>query len=332
MKALELNENKELHLLDLPKPVPAADQVLVKIKAAALNHREIWISKGLYPGMTLPCILGADGAGVVKAVGAEVSEELVGQEVVIYPAYDWGDNNEVPLKRFRVLGMPDPGTIAEYIVVPKANIFPKPAYMSWEEAAAFPLAYLTAWRAMMLHGRMKSGDKVLITGIGGGVAQSGLTLALAAGAEVYVTSGSADKIADAVSKGAKGGVNYKDEDWHPQLKELSGGIDMVLDSSPSANFDDYFKFLNMAAKVVAYGSTASRKTTVNISKFFLRHIQFIGTAMGSPMDFEALIAFMNEHKIKPVIEKVYALDNALEAISDLSQGGQIGKMVISVDM
>lgn len=328
MKALQLNADKELHLIQQDKPTPASGEVLVNIKAAALNHREIWISKGLYPGMTLPCILGADGAGVIESVGESVSTEHIGHEVVIYPAYDWGDNNETPLKKFRVLGMPDPGTIAEYISVPLANIFPKPNYMSWEQAAAFPLAYLTAWRAMMKHGGMKAGDKVLVTGIGGGVAQSGLTLALAAGAEVYVTSGSTDKINDAIAKGAKGGVIYKDEDWHEQLKSLSGGIDLVLDSSPSANFDDYFKFLNMAAKVVVYGSTGSRKTTVNLSKFFLRHIQLIGTAMGSPMDFEALIAFMEKHSIQPVIDKVYDMDEALIAISDLEKGTQIGKKVI----
>lgn len=331
MKALELDENKKLAIVDAPIPKPGKGEVLVKLKSGALNHREIWIGKGLYPGMTLPCILGADGAGVITEVGPEVEKSHLNTEVIVYPAYDWGSDENNPRKGFRVLGMPDPGTLAEYIRVPVKNVEPKPNYLTWNEAAAIPVASLTAWRALSKYGRIKSGDKVLITGIGGGVAQAGLQIAKAFGAEVYVTSSSLLKIEDAKGRGASGGVNYKEAGWNFQLKDLSRGIDIVLDSSPSENLDDYLKFLNMGARVVAYGSTGSRKTTLNISKFFLRHIQFIGTAMGSPKDFSDLLSFMEQHEIRPRVHEVFPLDKSIEAMASLEEGKQMGKIVIEIN-
>ena len=308
MKALVLQEDKSLILTTQEKPVPGPSEVVVAVKASALNHREIWIQKGLYPGMKLPCILGADGAGTIVDLGAEVSADWQDKEVIIYPAYDWGDEEQAPTRQFRVLGMPDPGTIAEYIKLPVSSLVEKPTYLSWEESAAIPVAGLTAWRALVRHGRIAPGSKVLITGIGGGVAQAGLTLAKAFGAEIYVTSSSINKIAKAKELGATAGVNYKDADWHLQLKALSGGIDIVLDSSPSPVLDDYYKFMSYGGRIVTYGSTGSPKTTISISKFFLRHIQFIGTAMGSPLEFQEWLS-----SIAPSIlqgyQLVYLLDN-----------------------
>jgi len=328
MKALVLNEDKSLNTTDVTKPVPSQGEVVVAVRASALNHRELWIQKGLYPGMNLPCILGADGAGVIVELGESVGASWKNKEVIIYPAYDWGKQENAPTKKFRVLGMPDPGTIAEFISVPKENVIEKPSYLSWTEAAAIPIAGLTAWRALVRHGNIISGSKVLITGIGGGVAQAGLGLAKAFGAEVYVTSSSYDKIDQAVSSGASGGVNYKDEDWNLQLKELSGGIDIVLDSSPAPVLDDYLRFLNYGSRIVYYGSTGAPKTTINISKFFLRHIQFIGTAMGSPREFNDLLQFMDKHKILPIIHAEYRLEQAVEAMDALREGTQVGKIVI----
>ncbi|NNE28341.1 MAG: zinc-binding dehydrogenase [Saprospiraceae bacterium] len=331
MKALELNQEKELMIVDAPVPKVKQGWVLVKLRTAALNHREIWISQGLYPGLTLPCILGADGAGVVEEVGDGVSRDWLGKEVILYPAYDWGHDANVPLKTFRVLGMPDPGTMAEYILVPESSLFQKPPHLSWDEAAAIPVAGVTAWRALFVHGKIEAGSRILITGIGGGVAQAGLSLALAKGATVFVTSSSEHKISDAVSKGAEGGVNYKDEDWPSKLKELSGGIDMVLDSSPAKNLDDYFRFLNYGGRIVVYGSTGSRHTTLNISKFFLRHIQFIGTTMGSPKDFSDLLEFMESHEIQPEVYKSFGLSEGIEAFEELKKGDQIGKIVLRIE-
>ncbi len=328
MKALILKDDKSLIIGEEEKPTAGPNEVVVAVNASALNHREIWIGKGLYPGMSLPCILGADGAGIVVELGDGVSQEWKDKEVIIYPAYDWGDDEDAPTRQFRVLGMPDPGTIAEYIKVPVGNLVAKPKYLSWEEAAALPIAGLTSWRALVKHGKIEAGKKVLITGIGGGVAQAGLSIASANEAQVFVTSSSAEKIALAVDAGATGGVNYKDEDWHLQLKELSGGIDIVLDSSPVAVLDNYFKFMNYGGRIVTYGSTGNPKTTISISKFFLRHIQFIGSTMGSPKDFNDLIQFMTKHEIHPKIHQVFPFDEAIDAIQALETGKQVGKIVI----
>ena len=329
MKALILNEDSSLSLKEVAIPKLGNGEVLIKLQASALNHREIWIQKGLYPGMTLPCILGADGTGIVTKVGEDVDSRWIDQEVMIYPAYDWGTSNKAPSRKFRVLGMPDPGTIAEYIKVPESSLIKKPSYLSWSEAAAVPVAGLTAWRALVRHGEINSNSKVLITGIGGGVAQAGLGLAKAFGSEIYVTSSSQEKINQAILSGAKGGVNYKDEDWHLQLKKLSEGIDIVLDSSPSPILDNYFRFLNYGGRIVAYGSTGAPKTTISISKFFLRHIQFIGTAMGTPQEFEDLLSFMDIHKIKPLVDSEFTLENAVDAMEALKEGKQVGKIVIN---
>ncbi len=331
MKALVLKEDKSLELQEQELPSLGEGEVLVKLKAASLNHRELWIRKGLYPGMTLPCTLGADGAGVVDAIGDTVDPRWEGKEVIVYPAYDWGSDQDRPDRKFRVLGMPDPGTIAEYIRVPIENICAKPKYLSWSEAAALPVASITAYRGLLEYGKIKEGDKVLITGIGGGVAQAGLSFAKAVGAEVFVTSSSGDKISDAIAQGAMGGVNYEDEDWPMQLKELCGGIDVVLDSSPMEELDHYLRFLNRGAKIVYYGSTGSRYTRLNLSKFFLRHIQLIGTAMGSPSDFQNMLHFLDKHEIRPRIYKEFTLQNALAAFDELSTGKQIGKVVINID-
>ena len=329
MKAILLTQDMNIELTDVAKPKPASGKVLVKVAASALNHRELWIQKGLYPGMTVPCILGADGTGTVVELGENTDSSWKGKEVIIYPAYDWGTEERAPTRQFRVLGMPDPGTMAEYICVPETSLVDKPNYLSWTEAAAIPVAGLTAWRALIRHGEIKKGDNVLITGIGGGVAQAGLSLALAHGANVYVTSSNPDKIAFSQSLGAIGGVNYKDEDWYSQLKEKSGGIDIVLDSSPSPLLDNYFRFLNYGGRIVTYGSTGAPKTTISISKFFLRHIQFIGTAMGSPSEFRALLHFMETHTIRPLIHSEFTLEDGQKAFDALRSGKQTGKLVLN---
>ena len=329
MKALVLELDKSLQIKELPAPTAKEGEVVVAIKASALNHREIWIQKGLYPGMTLPCILGADGAGVVTEIGKGVDMKWKGKEVILYPGYEWGDNDSAPTKKFRVLGMPDPGTISEYIAVPVTNLVVKPSYLSWGEAAAIPVASLTAWRALVKHGEIHRNSRVLITGIGGGVAQAGLSIAKAFGATVFVTSSSPDKIKQAQDLGATAGVNYRDDDWHLQLKEISDGIDIVLDSSPHPVLDNYLKFMNYGGRIIAYGSTGSPKTTISISKFFLRHIQFIGTAMGTPQEFRDVILFLDKHKIRPLIHSEYTLDQAIQSMEALKAGHQVGKIIIN---
>ena len=330
MKAISLNEKYQLELIETEISNCSENEVLVKIKAAALNHRELWISKGMYPGMRLPCILGADGAGIVEQVGNKVAKEFVGKEVIIYPGLDWGNSEDHSSHKFRVLGMPEIGTLAEYICVPKENVFETPTHLTFEEAAALPVAAITAWRALTINGKLKENQNLLITGIGGGVAQFGLLFAKAIGANIYVTSGSEEKIEAAIEKGAKGGVNYKNENWNIQLKELAGRFDVVLDSSPAANLDDYLKFLNLGARVVYYGCTGSLTTKITLGKFFLKQIKFIGSTMGSPKDFEIMLAFMQQRNLKPSIAKIFDFENAIAAFDYLASGSQTGKVVVKI--
>ena len=330
MQALVLTADQTLELQALDRPTPGPGQVLVRLRAAALNHRELWIVKGLYPGMRLPCILGADGAGEVVDVGEGAARDWLGKAVVLYPALDWGEEYEVPGPRFRVRGMPDAGTLAEYTVVDEKYLVEKPAYLSFEQAAAIPVAGLTAWRGLTNYGSLLAGEKLLITGIGGGVAQFGLRIARAMGAEVYVTSSSPDKLAEAMANGAAGGVNYRDEDWSQQLKTLSGGIDRVLDGAPLPALDGYLKFLHVGARIVFYGATGGLRAELTLPKFFLRYIQLIGSTMGSPYEFRALLDFMAEHQLTPPVDSVYALADYAAAFATLRGGGQTGKVVVRV--
>src|SRR6187551_1421517 len=197
----------------LPEPLAAPGQAVVRLKAAALNHRDLFIQQGLYPNIRLPVTPGSDGAGLVESVGSSADQAWVGREVIINPSLDWGDDARAPGTGFRILGMPDAGTFAEKIVIPVANLAAKPAHLSWEQAAALPLTGLTAWRALFTRAQLKPGEKVLVTGAGGGAALFALQFAVAAGAEVWVTSSSGERIARAKALDAAGGVNYRDDGW-----------------------------------------------------------------------------------------------------------------------
>lgn len=332
MKAIVLTEAsgpESAELKNEPIPVPAEGEVRVAIRAASLNHRELWISRGLYPGMALPSILGADGAGVIDAVGPGVDAELVGKQVVLYPALHWGSSPDYPSKDFCLLGMPVPGTLAEHICVPAENAFSMPGFMSFEQAAALPTAALTAWRAVSVKARVKAGDKVLITGIGGGVATFALKFAVALGAEVYVTTGSDDNLKQAEALGARGGFNYHDETWGKTARKVLGGFDVIVDGAPAASYAAYSRALNLGARVVIYGSTQGPQFTLNAPELFLRHASIFGTAMGNLDDFAEMLAFTESHSLEPVVDKVFAIEAFADAFKRL-ESQHFGKIVITV--
>ncbi|MEM8585591.1 MAG: zinc-binding dehydrogenase [Bacteroidota bacterium] len=328
MQALLLNSDKELSIQELPKPSPGQGQALVKIHAAALNHRDLWIQKGLYPGIELPSVLGSDGAGVVEEVGHGVDKSWLGKEVLVYPALGWPSKQDWPSRDYRVLGMPQDGTMAEYLCIDAANLYEKPKHLSYPQAAACSLAGLTAWRALVIRAGLRSGERVLITGIGGGVAQMGLQFAVKAGAQVYVSSSSPKKIAAAESMGAAGGINYKDEDWPEQLKALSGGIDLVLDSSPLADLNRYLRFLNTGGRIAYYGATATREAHLNLGKFFFKQISLLGSTMGSMGDFGDMLDFISEHEIDIPVDSTYPLSDFKAAFERMEKGEQMGKIVL----
>lgn len=333
MRAVMLEETggpEAAKLVRLPVPEPGPGEVRVALRAAALNHRELWISRGLYPGMKLPSILGADGAGVIDAVGEGVDAQLAGSAVVLYPGRDWGGSERYPSDAFCLLGMPIPGTLADHICVPAANVAPKPAHLSFAEAAALPTAALTAWRAVTVKAGVGSGDKVLVTGIGGGVAAFALAFSHALGASVWVTSGSPDNIARAVQAGAQGGFDYRDQNWGKEARKASdGGFDVVIDGAPAGGYGGYGRAIAMGARVVIYGSTGGPGFTVGAPDLFLRHATIHGTAMGSPADFAAMLAFVGDRRLVPPIEAVLPLADVSGAFAAL-QGAHFGKVVVDI--
>ena len=336
MKAIVLREPggpEKLLYEDAPDPVAGAGEVVVKLKAAALNHRDQWIRHGLYAGIKLPIILGSDGAGVVASVGAGVDAALVGKEVVINPSLDWGSDENAQSKAYRILGLPDDGTYAEYIKVPAANVIAKPAHVSFEEAAAIPLAALTAYRSVTTRAQVKAGETVLVTGIGGGVATFALQFAKALGAKVLVTSGSDEKIGKAKELGADGGVNYKSETWSKELIALNGGVgpDVVIDSAGGKTLEKAVEIVKPAGRIVFFGATTGLAHDLDLRRIFFKQLNLMGSTMGSDREFAAMLKLYTEHKLKPVVDQVFSLADTPAAHQHMEEGGQLGKIVLKID-
>jgi NADPH:quinone reductase-like Zn-dependent oxidoreductase len=393
-----------------PELEPREGQAIVELRAAALNRRDYFITKGLYPGIKTPVVLGSDGSGIVARVGRGVAESWLGREVILYPGIDWGDSPAAQSRAFRVLGMPDDGTFATSVAVPANLLFAKPPHLSWQEAAALPLAGVTAYRAVCVQGMppgsLRMGQKmgqapgihapepvpfseapgihapepvpfseapgvqsrkmgqapgihapepvpfsqapgihapepvpfseqtltnqrVLITGIGGGVAVFALQFALAAGAEVWVTSSSPRKIQHAVSLGAKGGFDYRHAGWHRELVKLSGPIDLIIDSAGGSGYADLIEAAAPGGRIVTYGATAGRPPEVDLFKVFWKQLHLIGSTLGSPRDFEAMLDQINRHRIRPVVDQAFPLDDAPLAIARMADSPQFGKLVLN---
>ncbi len=307
----------------------APGQAVVRLKAAALNHRDLWTQLGLYPNIKLPITLGSDGAGIVASVGTAADQAWMGREVIINPSLDWGSDPRAQGPNYRILGLPDNGTFAEQVAVPVDNLAPKPSHLSWEQAAALPLAGLTAWRALFTRARLKSGERVLITGVGGGAALFALQFAIAAGAETWVTSSSPGKITRAQTLGAAGGVNYRDADWAGALEKLSGRFDVIVDSAGGDGFAKLIDLTKPGGRIVFFGATAGNPKGLDLRKCFFRQINLLGTTMGSPADFAGMTRFVETHKITPVLDRVFPLDQADAALRHMEAAAQFGKIVLT---
>ncbi|MGY6523100.1 MAG: zinc-binding dehydrogenase [Mongoliitalea sp.] len=330
MKAVTLNRSvaNQLEIKDVPKPIIGSGEVLIAIKAGALNHRDEWCRQGLYPNLKDGVILGSDGAGVVTELGDGVDNSWLEKEVIINPSLNWGSDERVQVKDYKILGMPDNGTLAEFIKVKADRLHPKPTHMNWEEAAALPLGGLTAYRALLVQGRLQKGEKVLVTGFGGGVAQFAVQFALAAGAEVYVSSSSEEKRQKALELGVKAAFDYTDDAWVKEALKVSGGFDLIIDSAVGDTFNNLIKVANPGAKIVFYGATKGNPTGFDARKVFWNQLQIIGSTMGSDQDFESMLNFVNQYEIKPVIDQVFTLDEAMQAFDRMKAGNQMGKIVV----
>jgi len=331
MRALVLEEINVLpRCQEVDTPSPSPGEVLVHIAGAALNRRDVWISRGQYPGIKTPIILGSDGCGTV-VVAADGSESWAGKEVMINPSLDWGLDPRTQADGFSVLGLPRPGTFAEYVTVPARNLVIKPPHLESDKAAALPLAGVTAWRALMTRAAMQPGERVLISGIGGGVALFTLQFAVAAKAEVYVTSSSDEKIARAVELGARDGALYSETGWRERLYgKVPGGFDVIVDGAGGDGFGDLARLLGAAGRLVFYGGTQGKWPRILPQHLFFRQVTILASTMGSPEDFAAMAEFVSRHELVPVVDRVFCLEDGAEALAHLERGSQFGKVVLTI--
>ncbi len=328
MLAITITDQSEpIQLAEKPIPTPNKDQALIKLKASALNRRDQWIRQGMYPGIQFGTTLGSDGAGIVEAVGDDANKGLIGKEVMINPNMNWGEDPAVQSSDYHIAGMPTDGTLAEYIVVDVNQLVAKPSYLSWEEAAALPLGGLTAYRACFHHGQIKFGKNVLISGVGGGVAQFAFQFALAVGANVYVTSGSEDKREKCLQMGAKGAFDYKSETWFKEALKETGGFDTVIDSAGGDQVNTFIKIMKPAGTIVFYGATNGTPKNLDMFRMFWNQITLQGSTMGNDIEFCEMVSFVDQHQIKPIVDSLFDLKDAHEAF-DKIKNGVFGKVVM----
>jgi len=308
-----------LTIEEIPVPALVPGEVLIQLKAAALNKRDYWITKGKYPRLTFPLVLGSDGVGLIGT-----------REVIINPGLAWGDHPDRFNEEFRIIGMPEYGTLSEWISVPVANVYDKPSHLTWIEAAALPVCGVTAYRAMFTRGRATQKDRMLITGIGGGVATLSLLFGVAVGMEVWVTSSSDHKIELAKVNGARGGVSYLQKDWEKVLLEKAGRFDLVIDGAGGDDFSRLAHLMNPGGRVVVYGGTRGEINGLSPQRIFWKQLDILGSTMGSPEDFRNMLNLVNQFSIKPIVSHVFSLRAINEAMAVIALGEQFGKICIEI--
>lgn len=320
MKALVFEDvHHPVRFSEVAVPKLNEGEVWVDVMAAALNHRDVWITKGLYPGLQPGVILGSDACVLYE-----------GKQYLINPNVNWGPDPRVGGKSYSILGMPTHGTFCEKMAIAKDRLVPKPEHLSSVQAAAMPLGGLTAFRALMKKGKCTSKDRVCINGIGGGVALIVMQFALAAGAEVWVTSSSDEKISKAKDLGAVGGQNYRHDGWHKALQSQSGGFDIIIDSAGGPGFNNLLKIANPGARIVTYGGSAGAIEKLSPQILFWKQLEIHGTTMGNDQEFLEMVEFVDQHKIVPVLDRIYSLEEGPQAFARMDQGSQFGKIVFEI--
>ncbi|MBK7094410.1 MAG: zinc-binding dehydrogenase [Saprospiraceae bacterium] len=317
MKALYIKEKGDYPVYEDFHTPEDNDLVKIKMLGSALNHRDLWIIKAQYAGLRYPIILGSDGVGIHND-----------RRMIINPSHNWGSDQSHQGAEYKILGLPDNGTMAEYCCLDNKYLYDAPDHLSDAEAAALPLAGLTAYRAMFVKGRGQKGQKVLITGIGGGVALFLLQFAIAEGLEVYVTSGNQDKIQKAIDLGAKAGYNYTDSDWASNFSREEGGVDLVVDGAAGEGFADLLKIVKPGGIIVNYGGTKGKINNLVPQTVFWKQISIIGSTMGSDKDFRDMLDFVTRNKIKPVIDSIHKISDYKNAFDKMDNGTQFGKIVL----
>jgi zinc-binding alcohol dehydrogenase/oxidoreductase len=326
----ELGDVGNLRVEEWPMPVPGPGEVVVRVRAASLNHRDVWIRRGQYAGIRLPAILGSDATGEVTAAGDADGKSWLGREVVIDPSLGWGPDLRAQGANFHLLGMPTEGTYAEFVKVPAANAYAKPSHLTLEEAAALPLASVTAYRALVTRAAVQAGEIVVITGIGGGVALAALTIAVSLGATVYVTSGSETKIASAKQYGAAGGVTYRASGWPRTLLEMIGRRpDVIVDGAGGDTLAQALDLVKPGGRIVTYGATCGAVPNLEVRRIFWKQIDIRGSTMGTPEDFSRMLD-LYATGLRPVVDSVFPLEDVAQAHARIDSGDQFGKIVLRV--
>jgi NADPH:quinone reductase-like Zn-dependent oxidoreductase len=325
VKAVRIHEDggpEVLRYEDVADPVPGDGEVLIRLRAASLNHLDCWVRQGL-PSVPKPRILGADGAGVVAALGAGADSFAEGDRVVINPGLDDGA---------RIVGEHMDGTHAELVAVPAENVYPIPEGLSFEEAAAFPLVFETAYRMLVTKARLQADEWVLLWGIGSGVASAAFTVARALGARTIVTSSSAEKLVRARELGADAAVNHADGDVAAAVKETTGGrgVDVVVEHVGEATWKISLQAAGPNARVVVCGATSGPNPPAQLHRIWWKQLTVFGSTMGTKEDFEGAYDLVARGAAKPIVDRVFPLEQAAQAHEYLEQGRQFGKVVLAV--
>lgn len=317
----------------------SSTEVIVRLRAAALNHVDIWNRSGL-TGMEveMPHILGADGAGIVVETGSEVANVKKGDSVCLYPATGCGKcefcltDSDFMCIHLRVLGERLKGTYAEYVKLPAQNCFSIPPGFSFEESAAFPLVFLTVWRMLVTNARLRPGDQVLILGIGGGVATAALQIAKQMGTHVIVTSSSDEKLAMARNWGADHGINYLKSDFAKETRALTAkrGVDVVVDCVGGDSWANSLASLAKGGRLVTCGATAGAFPQTDLRRIFWNHLSIFGSTMGSREEFRQILNFLRNTQIRPIIDQLFPLSETAAAHQRMERGEQFGKIVLQI--
>ena len=342
MKAVFITEHGGIDKIkfdEVKKPVISSKEVLIKLKAASLNHLDIWVRQGI-PGIKVefPHILGSDGAGVVEEAGQEVKNVKAGDKVLLNPGISCntcefcsaGEHSLCPA--FHLLGEHVNGTYAEYVKAPFENVHRIPGNLSFEEAAAFPLVFLTAWRMLISKARLLPGETILILGIGGGVSSAALRIAKHTGARVIVTSGDNNKIEKAKQLGADIAINYNKKDFAKEIRNLTQkrGVDVLLDNIGSVTWIKSLSSLARGGRLVTCGATTGANPQTDIQRIFWNQISVLGSTMGNRKEFLQILNLFEVNNLKPVIDSVFLLKDFREAQKKMEEKKQFGKIVIKI--
>lgn len=328
-----------LQIIEAPRPEPGPGEVLIEVRAVALNHLDLWVLQGL-PGLQLemPHIGGSDIAGVIAEVGDGVTGISVGQRVVVNPTLscgtcEWCRRGEDSLcDEFGVIGEHTRGGMAEYVAVPARNVMLFPQATPFPDAAAAPLVFLTAWRALITRGKLRPGEDVLILGASGGVATAAIQIAKLAGARVFAVTSSSERMEKARALGADWVVDRTQENWSNAVYQATNrrGVDLVLENVGAATWFDSLRSARKNGRIVTYGATTGPRPRTDIRYIFWKQLQIIGTTMSSHQEFVDVMNLVWQGKLKPVVDRVLPLEEVREAYRVLKAGEQFGKVVLEV--